>query len=120
MKMLMRFSEEHAPWAMAEQYGNRIKQVRLSKNLRQVDIAKQTGLTLNAISEAEKGNVNIKDLFSILYALGELEYPECFLPKLPKVEKERERARPHVLKNNAGIHVVFRGGAKSLKGNLKD
>jgi len=120
MKMAMRLSEADAPWAIAEEYGNRLKQLRLSKNLRQIDIAKMSGLSCNAISEAEKGNIHIKDLLCILYALGELEYPESYLPKLPEVDTERERARPQVIKNEANIHVIYRGNSKSLKGNLKN
>ena len=89
-----------SPIAIAEQLGERLKQARLNANLTQVEVASRTGLNRRTILNAEKGNVQLKNLVAILLSLGMLEQINMFLPvqeisplQLAKLEgKKRQRA----------------------------
>ena len=92
--------ENTSPIAIAEQLGERLKRARLNANLTQAEVASRTGLNRRTILNAEKGNVQLKNLVAILLSLGMLEQINMFLPvqeisplQLAKLEgKKRQRA----------------------------
>lgn len=89
-----------SPIAIAEQLGERLKQARLNADLTQAELASRTGLNRRTILNAEKGNVQLKNLVAILVSLGMVEQINMFLPvqeisplQLAKLEgKKRQRA----------------------------
>nr|WP_320014870.1 helix-turn-helix transcriptional regulator [uncultured Desulfobacter sp.] len=92
--------EKMSPMAIAEQLGERLKQARLNTDLTQAEVASRTGLNRRTILNAEKGNVQLKNLVAILIALGMVEQINMFLPiqevsplQLAKLRgKKRQRA----------------------------
>ena len=92
--------ENMSPVAIAEEFGNRLKQARLNADLTQAELASRTGLNRRTILNAEKGNVQLKNLVAILVSLGMADQLNLFLPvqeisplQLAKlVGKKRQRA----------------------------
>ena len=92
--------EKMSPMAIAEQLGERLKQTRLNADLTQAELASRTGLNRRTILNAERGNVQLKNLVAILVSLGMVEQLNLFLPvqeisplQLAKLEgKKRQRA----------------------------
>ena len=89
-----------SPAAIAEQLGDRLKQARLNANLTQAELASKTGLNRRTILNAEKGNVQLKNLVAILVGLDMSDHLNLFLPiqeisplQLAKLKgKKRQRA----------------------------
>lgn len=92
--------EKMSPIAIAEQLGERLKQARLNADLTQAELASRTGLNRRTILNAEKGNVQLKNLVAILASLEMVEQINMFLPvqeisplQLAKLKgKQRQRA----------------------------
>lgn len=92
--------EKMSPNAIAEQLGERLKQARLNANLTQAEVASRTGLNRRTILNAEKGNVQLKNMVAILLTLGMADQINMFLPiqeisplQLAKLKgKKRQRA----------------------------
>ncbi|WP_035242494.1 helix-turn-helix transcriptional regulator [Desulfobacter vibrioformis] len=92
--------EKMSPTAIVEQLGERLKQARLNADLTQAELASRTGLNRRTILNAEKGNVQLKNLVAILVSLGMVEQINMFLPvqeisplQLAKLKgKKRQRA----------------------------
>ena len=92
--------EKISPTAIVEQLGERLKQARLNADLTQVELASRTGLNRRTILNAEKGNVQLKNMVAILVSLGMVEQINLFLPvqeisplQLAKLKgKKRQRA----------------------------
>ena len=93
-------SKNMSPVAIAERLGERLKQARLNADLTQAEVASRTGLNRRTILNAEKGNVQLKNLVAILLTLGMVEQINLFLPiqeisplQLAKLKgKKRQRA----------------------------
>ncbi|MDA7745963.1 helix-turn-helix domain-containing protein [Psychromonas sp.] len=86
--------------AIAEELGDRIKTARLNANLTQKALAKKGGVSLKAITNAEKGKSTLESVIAILIALDMTEQLNLFIPKqeispVQLIElkgKERKRA----------------------------
>ena len=89
-----------SPHAIAEELGNRLKQVRIRADLTQAERASRTGLHRRTILNAEKGKVQLENLVAILAALEMANQLNMFLPEqeispiqLAKLKgKQRQRA----------------------------
>lgn len=86
--------------AIAEEVGKRIKSLRLRKNRTQRQISEDTGLSMKAVQNAEKGESKLLTYVKIMRALNALDGLDNFLPEitlspmqLVKTKgKERKRA----------------------------
>ncbi len=102
---VMKFSNM-SPLAIAEELGNRLKQVRLNADLTQEELALRTGLNRRTILNAEKGKVQLKNLVAILASMDMADQLNMFLPvqeisplQLAKLKgKKRQRASKKKLK----------------------
>ena len=72
--------DKMSPAAIAEQLGNRLKHARLNADLTQAELASRTGLNRKTILNAEKGNVQLKNLIAILVSLDMADQLNLFLP----------------------------------------
>ena len=79
MDNIMKF-DKISPAAIAEELGNRLKQVRLNADISQAELAARTGLNRRTILNAEKGNVQLKNLVAILVSLEMADQLNLFLP----------------------------------------
>jgi len=87
--------------ALEAEIGNRLKQVRLRKNITQTALAQKTGLSRVSISKIERGNgATLSSLLAILRSLELLPQLETLFPppelsplELVKIQsKQRKRA----------------------------
>lgn len=68
---------------ISEQLGERLKQARLNRNITQEHIARQIGVSRRTVINAEKGQVTLENLVSILQVLGLASQLDSFLPAQP-------------------------------------
>lgn len=96
--------------------GRRVEAIRLSRNIRQGDLAKKSGVALRTIIRLEDGeNTTIDTLVRVMLALGLGSHLDALLPDpgirpIDRVRlqgKERQRARP---KAKQEIETPFRWG----------
>jgi putative transcriptional regulator len=95
--------------AVEDELGNRIKALRLRKNITQKELAEATTLSLNAIKSLESGRGKLSTLIAVLRELGALDHLNSFIPEpsispiqLAKMQgKERERASGERLKDKS-------------------
>ena len=66
--------------AILKELGIRIASLRLQKNLRQIDVSKQSGLSLDTVKRLEKGQGKLSSLVSVLRALNALYVLNNFIP----------------------------------------
>lgn len=63
-----------------ERIGARLKELRISQNVKQKDLAERSGLSNFSISQMETGhNTSLQSLIQVLRALGQLEMLDPFL-----------------------------------------
>ena len=94
--------------AIEKELGQRIKALRLRKNITQKELAKLTTLSLNVIKSLESGRGKLSSLIPVLRELGALDHLDSFIPEtsispiqLAKMQgKVRERASGERLKDN--------------------
>ena len=80
--------------------GNRLKALRLRKNITQQQLAEATTLSLNALKALEKGRGKLSTLITVLRELGALQELDSLIPattvsplQLAKMQgKKRRRA----------------------------
>lgn len=65
-----------------EEIGDRIKSLRLRKNITQKEVADATTLSLNAIKSLESGRAKLSTLIAVLRELGALDHLDSFIPEL--------------------------------------
>lgn len=61
--------------------GQRVKSLRLKKNITQKELSIRAGVSKNTVQNAEKGECTLKTFVSILEALGQGEILENLLPE---------------------------------------
>jgi transcriptional regulator with XRE-family HTH domain len=94
---------------IAEELGNRLKALRLRKNITQKELAEATALSLNVIKSLESGRGKLTSLIGVLRELGTLDQLDNFIPEpsispmqLAKLHcKPRERASGERLKDKS-------------------
>jgi transcriptional regulator with XRE-family HTH domain len=65
-----------------EEIGERIKSLRLRKNITQNELAKATALSLNVIKSLESGRGKISTLIAVLRELKSLDQLNNFIPEI--------------------------------------
>ena len=69
--------------AICVEMGERLKALRLRKNLTQEDVARLTGLSLNPIKSLEQGQGKLRTIIAVMRALGVLDALDSFIPEAP-------------------------------------
>lgn len=72
---------DESPSAIAAELGERLKLARLNRNKTQEEVAELAGITRKTVRNAEKGQVQLETLVSIMSALDLLGHLDLFLPK---------------------------------------
>ncbi len=98
-----------------KELGNRIKLLRLRKNITQKALAEAAALSLNVIKSLESGRGKLSTLIAVLRELGALEHLDSFIPvtsispiQLAKMRgRQRERASGQRLKDKAKDKVEW-------------
>jgi transcriptional regulator with XRE-family HTH domain len=66
---------------IAAEIGNRIKSLRLRKNLTQQQMSEATALSLNTIKSLESGKGTLLNLIIVLREIGVLDTIDSFIPE---------------------------------------
>ena len=66
--------------AIAQELGERLRALRLRKNITQAQLAEATTLSLNTIKSLESGKGKLASLIAVLRELGALEQLDSFIP----------------------------------------
>lgn len=69
--------------AICVEMGERIKSLRLRKNLTQEDVARLTNLSLNPIKSLEHGQAKLSTIVAVMRVLGNLDALDSFIPEAP-------------------------------------
>ena len=95
-----------------KELGQRIKELRLRRNITQKELSKATTLSLNTIKALESGRGKLSTLITVLRELGALDDLDNFIPQtsispiqLAKMQgKSRQRATGTRTKDSYGDH----------------
>lgn len=68
--------------AILEELGERIRSLRLRKNITQVDLAERTLLAVGTIKSLEAGKGKLSTLLAVLRELGVLDQLDQFIPPI--------------------------------------
>lgn len=86
--------------AIEKEVGRRLKELRLRKNLTQVELAAAVSVARATIERLENGNGKISTLIAVLRELGQLDNFDLLIPDQPvsplvlaeRLGRQRERA----------------------------
>jgi transcriptional regulator with XRE-family HTH domain len=67
--------------AVARELGNRLRRLRLQKNVTQQDLAEATTLSLNTIKSLETGRGKLATIIAVLRELGALDQLDSLVPE---------------------------------------
>jgi len=68
--------------AIVSEIGNRLKSLRLRRNLRITDLAAQAGVSIDTIKRMEKGQGRLSTLIAVLRPLRALDQLDMFIPTM--------------------------------------
>ncbi len=88
--------------AIAAELGNRLEHLRLERNMTQIELADEIGITAKSYRQLIAGGGKLENMIAALRALNCLQQLDNFLPEAPlsplqqlKLRgKQRQRARP--------------------------
>lgn len=88
--------------AIAAELGNRLEHLRLERNMTQIELANEIGITAKSYRQLIAGGGKLENVIAALRALNCLQQLDNFLPEAPlspleqlKLRgKQRQRARP--------------------------
>ncbi len=91
----------YTPAELAISLGTSIRKLRLERNLKQVELASQAGISLHALQNLEGGEgATVRTLVTVLRALGREQWLMSLAPSptinplnFPRGSPERKRAR---------------------------
>lgn len=85
--------------------GERLKALRLRKNITQKELKETTLLSLNAIKSLESGKGKLSTLIAVLRELGALEHLDYFVPEVTISPLQLARMRGKQRKRASGKHI---------------
>ena len=99
--------EKMSDAAVLEEIGQRLRRIRLTRNLTQVALAKQAGIGRRTLQKAEEGQVTtLETLVAILRGLGLLHELEHFLPEPPPSPVQLAKLQGETRQRASGKHKV--------------
>lgn len=91
-----------------KELGQRIKALRLQKNITQKELAEATTLSLNSIKALESGHSKLATLIAVLRELGALEQLDNFIPETSISPIQLARMQGQVRKRASGERLKVR------------
>ncbi|HAV2940158.1 TPA: helix-turn-helix transcriptional regulator, partial [Acinetobacter baumannii] len=76
----MMYSENDSPVYIASVLGERLKRIRLNRDMTQAEVASKAWISRRTVLNAEKGNVKLSDLIAILAALNMINNFNVLIP----------------------------------------
>lgn len=88
--------------SIEQELGNRLKALRLQRNVTQKDLAEATTLSLNSIKSLEAGRGKLSTLIAVLRELQALDHLDSFIPEIPISPMQLARMQGHVRQRASG------------------
>ena len=100
--------------AIEHELGNRIKTLRLRKNLTQKELSVATALSLNVIKSLESGHGKLSSLIAVLRELGALDHLDSFIPQpsISPLQLARRQGRERQRASGDRIKEASKGDAE--------
>jgi transcriptional regulator with XRE-family HTH domain len=109
---------------IAAELGSRIEQLRLSRNMTQMELSEEIGITPKSYRQLIAGSGKLENVIAALRALNCLEQLDNFLPKPPPSpleqlklqgkQRQRARTRHHSIPEKIPTEGIKEPNAKSL------
>lgn len=77
----MMYSENDSPVYIASVLGERLKRIRLNRDMTQAEVASKAWISRRTVLNAEKGNAKLSDLIAILAALNMINNFNVLIPE---------------------------------------
>ena len=110
--------------AIAAELGNRLEHLRLERNMTQIELANEIGITAKSYRQLIAGGGKLENMIAALRALNCLEQLDNFLPAAPPSPleqlklrgKQRQRARPfkYPITTEQAVGSIAEPNAKNL------
>ena len=94
--------------AVEQELANRIKALRLRKNITQKALAEATLLSLNTIKSLESGRGKLSTLIAVLRELGALDHLDNFIPELSISPIQLAKMQGKVRERASGVRYHVR------------
>lgn len=91
--------------AIEDELGNRIKSLRLAKNMTQKELAGLTTLSLNSIKSLESGRGKLSTIIAVLRELGALDHLDSFIPEVSISPLQLAKMQGKVRERASGYHT---------------
>lgn len=91
---------------IADELGNRIKALRLQKNVTQKEIATATMLSLNSIKSLESGRGKLSTIIAVLRELAALDHLDSFIPEITISPMQLAKMQGKVRERASGYRVA--------------
>lgn len=88
--------------SIEQELGNRLKALRLQRNITQKDLAEATTLSLNSIKSLESGRGKLSTLIAVLRELQALDHLDSFIPEISISPMQLARMQGHVRQRASG------------------
>lgn len=102
--LIMKYTKSDSPEYIATMLGERLKRLRLNKDMTQVEISEKAWVSRRTVLNAEKGDVRLSDLIAILRALDMLDNLNSFLPEVPFSPIQLLKLHGKIRKRASGNH----------------
>ncbi len=99
--------------AIEKELGNRIKALRLRKNITQQELAEATTLSLNTIKSLESGRGKLSTLIAVLRELGALDHLDSFIPEISISPIQLARMQGKVRERASGYRIKAKAKGES-------
>ena len=87
---------------IAQELGNRLKALRLQKNITQKALAEATTLSLNSIKSLETGRGKLATLIAVLRELEALDHLDNFIPEISISPMQLAKMQGRIRKRASG------------------
>ncbi len=96
--------------AIATELGNRLRALRLQRNITQKELAEATTLSLNTIKSLERGRGKLATLIAVLRELGALDQLDSFIPAVVISPLQLARMHGRERQRASGMHDKDKSG----------
>ncbi len=88
-----------------KELGQRVKALRLRKNVTQKSLAEATTLSLNSIKSIESGRAKLSTFIAVLRELEALDHLDNFIPEISISPIQLSKMQGHVRKRASGERI---------------
>ncbi|MCP3687437.1 MAG: helix-turn-helix domain-containing protein [Gammaproteobacteria bacterium] len=98
---------------IGQELGNRLKALRLQRNITQKALAEAVTLSLNSIKSLESGQGKLSTLIAVLRELGALDHLDNFIPEISISPIQLAQMQGRVRQRASGERLKIRGQEES-------